>query len=329
MEQYEKELHINRIRSGYTIIGDIRILPPTPRVEYEASIINREIMLDESLMGETEMLQYLIEEGMWTTKDQEEIGITEKHIEYWKGELFTNFFYEGKRETMRGYLRAAEQHLFSLLNKRSVIESYCKMGIANYSKNIYIFMNSAFYEDGTKVDWSIHDVTAVMNKYYNATLQPKQLRELAKSPIWSSLWSIYSKSGKQMFENIHLTAEQQQLIQWTSVYENVYSSQDCPSDEVINDDDAIDGWFIAQGKKRKQYQNEAMIRESNSNFGKHAENYIMAENKEQAEKIMSMNSPQAMAVMKSRLKQVEKMGTIKEQDLMDIKQSIMMAHNRR
>ena len=44
---------------------------------------------------------------------------------------------------------------------------------------------------------------------------------------------------------------------------------------------------------------------------------------------MSMNSPQAMAVMKSRLKQVEKMGTIKEQDLMDVKQSIMMAHNRR
>jgi hypothetical protein len=329
MEQYEKEFHINRIRTGYTIIGDIRIVPPTPEVEYAASLINREIMLDESLMDDAEMVENLIGAGLWTPKDQEEIKIAEKHIDYWKGELFTNFFYDSKRESIRGYLRAAEQHLFSLLNKRSVIESYCRTGVANYSKNIYIFMNSAFYEDGSRVDWSIHDVTSAMNKYYNATLQPKQIRELAKSPIWSSLWSIYTKGGKQIFGNAYLTAEQQQLIQWTSVYENVYSSQDCPSDEVINDDDAIDGWFIAQGKKRKQYQNEAMIRESNSNFGKHAENYIMAENKEQAEKIMSMNSPQAMNVMKSRLKQVEKMGSVKEQDLMDVKQNIMMAANRR
>ena len=39
---------------------------------------------------------------------------------------------------------------------------------------------------------------------------------------------------------------------WSSLYDNIQESPDCPSNEVINDDDMLDGWMIIQKRNREQ-----------------------------------------------------------------------------
>lgn len=327
MNDMDRDFNVSRIRAGFTKVGDIRVFPPTPEVEYEANIIAREIMADDSIIESEDMLALMYESRLWSTREEEEIKIAERHIDHFKTDIFNNFFNERYREQARLHLRAAETHLFSLLNKRASFESYTRSGIATYSKNLYIFTYSSFYPDGSMVDWSTLDVTSMMGKYSEIVLGPKLLRLLARTTPWTSFWSIYKKGGGSLFQNKNLTFEQQQLIQWSSLYDSIHESTDCPLDEIISDDDGLDGWLIIQNNKRKKHQNENMFSNNNSNFGKHGENYIPASSKEEAERVMSLNSPQSLAVMQSRMRQVEKHGVLKEHQLADVKQNIMMAAN--
>lgn len=327
MNDMDRDFHISRIRAGYVYLTDIKVYPPTPEVEYEANIVAREIMEDESIMSAEEMRGILLEGGLWSEREEEEIKIAERHIDHFKTDIFNNFFNERYREQARLHLRAAETHLFSLLNKRGAFDSYTRNGIATYSKNMYIFTHSSFYTDGSMADWSILDITSMMGRYSEAVLGPKSLRLLARTTPWVSFWSIYKKGGGILFQNKNLSFEQQQLIQWSSLYDSIHESSECPLDDVVNDDDALDGWLITQNNKRKKHQNEAMFSNNNSNFGKHGENYIPASSKEEAERVMSLNSPQSLAVMQSRMRQVEKHGVLKEHQLADVKQNIMMAAN--
>ena len=40
---------------------------------------------------------------------------------------------------------------------------------------------------------------------------------------------------------------------------------DCPTDDVIKDDDLLDGWFVIQAKKREKDRLEKEFEEKNKN----------------------------------------------------------------
>ena len=40
------------------------------------------------------------------------------------------------------------------------------------------------------------------------------------------------------------------------MYDNIQESMDCPTEDVINDDDMLDGWFIVQNRKREKDKKE-------------------------------------------------------------------------
>lgn len=327
MDDYERDFHVARLRAGYTMVDNVKVHIPNPSIEYDAVMFANQSVKDIDALTEAEMLVFLMETGQWSPAEENELqNVTPKHIEYWKVELFNNYFNSSKRELMRRYLVEASTHLSSLLTKRNIFEMYTVEGLKNYAKNMYIFSKTCFY-DGLPVDWSVNDITYLMSRYFQSVLNGKQLRELAKTSPWNGLWSIYKKSGKSIFVNDYLSVEQQQLIQWSSLYDNIVESPECPSEDIIEDDDALDGWLILQGRNRKRNQTESTMKTSNSSFGKHAENYLVASSKEDAERIISMNDPLSMATMKSRLRQVESKGIVKEGDLADVKQGIIMKAN--
>lgn len=329
MEVYEREYYVSKIKAGYTKIGDIKVYPPTPDVEYNANEASMRVILsDNNLLDEAEAREYLISIGRWSQKEESEIPITEKHTDYWREQIYMSYvtFQSVTREKNRLHLRAAEKHLFSLLNKKAELESYTKVGIATYAKNLYIFSNSCYYLDGTPVDWSNHDITNEMSKFYQSIIGAEEIREIARTSPWNSIWGIYKKGGNKLFLNDVLSMEQQNIIQWSSLYDNVYESSECPSEEVINDNDALDGWLITQRKNREKDRNTSAVEKAAGNKG---DAYIFAQTKEDAAKVQSLNSPVAMATMKSRLSQVEKHGILKEGDLADVRQRLMMEANRR
>ena len=55
------------------------------------------------------------------------------------------------------------------------------------------------------------------------------------------------------------TVPQITLVSLSRMYDNVYKSPECPPDEIIADNYAIDGWFIEQHEERKKRQKEKCI----------------------------------------------------------------------
>ena len=88
MKQHEREYFVSRIRSGIYYINHnnikVKVLTPTIEDELLANDLFNEtyqLSLDDDLMTEEEMLDWMESKGFWTEKDDEKIKGLEKDLE--------------------------------------------------------------------------------------------------------------------------------------------------------------------------------------------------------------------------------------------------------
>jgi hypothetical protein len=134
------------------------------------------------------------------------------------------------------------------------------------------------------------------------------------------MWAIYNKAGNSIFTNNPLSIEQQILIQWSSLYDNIAECPEAPPEDVIDDDDALDGWLIIQ--KRNRDKNK--INNLNQKKEEGDEIFKIVDSIEDAQKVKNMNNPHGLGVINSRLKQIQKQGIVKDIEFADVQQSLQM-----
>jgi microcompartment protein CcmL/EutN len=105
------------------------------------------------------------------------------------------------------------------------------------------------------------------------------------------------------------------------MYDNVQESMDCPTDEVIEDDDMLDGWFIIQRKKQEteRAKSELEKRTQNSKISNSDEIYVFTDSRKEAESIDNMNSINAQMIKKQREQTIESKGGAVDLDFQDQK----------
>lgn len=111
------------------------------------------------------------------------------------------------------------------------------------------------------------------------------------------------------------------------MYDGVNESQEAPGESVIKDDYMLDGWFIVQRKKREKAQSEKEFEQGNPKIAGAGEVYIMANNKEQADKIESLNSPTSKMIKKQRLDTLKKAGSASQGQFQDAKLDVSNQSN--
>ena len=89
--------------------------------------------------------------------------------------------------------------------------------------------------------------------YKSQAIEEAQYRELARNNPWRSYWSS-EKTARGVFGvcAAETTTEQRTIMMFSSMYDSVYESGEAPEDNVIEDDDMLDGWFLIQKQKREQ-----------------------------------------------------------------------------
>jgi len=326
MEFYKRDFLISRIRCGYIPI-DIdkkRILVYHPNANLslrsnEIYIKAREEAVDQELLSDNDVCEILIAMDLWSDKQEEELTKTVPgHIEYWKIELYRNINKSNTKKTIRKYLEVAKKELVKLYNVRHSFDHITIDGYANYVKSMFIISNCARYKN-KKVDWQIFDLNKTMNIYHSSILNSDIIRILARTTPWSGIWSTAKINGK-IFDNSYLTSEQQTLISWSSMYDKIYESSECPSDEVIDDDDLLDGWLLIQKKKREVDRKKQEIDKITNNKINNADDvFIIAETPEDALKIDLLNDNRSIDIKKQRLNEIKERGNVLEQQLGDIK----------
>lgn len=333
MNFHERDFFISRLRAGYIPITvdrkRILIYQPTLEISLEANermLKAYEQAKDEELFNDDDIIDLLIINDLWSNaKEHEYNEVLPKHIEYWKMELYKTILKSKSRENIRKYLSTAKEEYSNMASIRHMYDYLTCNGYATYVKNMFIISKCAKI-NGKRVNWHNIDLNKVMNTYYSNILDSSSLRLLSRTSPWVSIWSVL-KLGGRIFKNDILTNEQQGIVSWSIMYDKIHECPDCPPDDVIEDDDMLDGWLLIQRKQREDERKKQEVQGVVSGkIGNADEIFIPAESKEDARKIDLLNDARGNKIKRQRLQQIKEQGIVKEQNLHDMKlrQSMQM-----
>jgi len=340
MEQYEREYLISRVMTGYLrypIREDLvlRIYSTTPDQNYVANEVYNKAYNEAALRGvisNEEMLKKIIEMGIWTDEDQEMLAQIPKDIEEWKVQIYNALHNEDQKNRLKKYLRRAEDVLTEVYSKKTCFDHYTREGTATYARTIWAVENCTRYENEEIYGWKDIGVSSALSFFKDNSADEKSLRELSRTEPWRSMWVTNKKVGRDLFHNnkYMLNDEQKSLILWSNMYDNIHESSESPADEVMEDDDMLDGWLIVQRRKRNKQQNEKMIddKTNNEKISQSDEVFVMARSTAEAEKINDANDVHSRMVKRSRETKITASDQVTEHsDFQDVRLEIRQQQN--
>lgn len=294
---------------------------PTADIKYEAEEIYQDALNDamnEGMMTRDDLVIELIRHGLWSLENEKFLENLPGEIEDLKVKLFESTFKSKEREAIRKGLSLLRTRMEGFYMQKYALdynscESYAGL-CKNYfilEKTLYCNNNPIHLIDGNTLD----EIASCVS---STRLSEKQIRELSRSEQWRSLWSL---RGVGVFD-VPLscfTEEQKSLCLWSKMYDNINESPDLPSDDVINDDDMLDGWLIIQRRKRdaelKKKAGESFL---GSDKSKNADEvYIVVDSIEDARKVESMNNTMGKIKKAQRNQMIKEKGVVSEQQLPD------------
>ena len=310
MKQHEREYFVFRIRSGVFTLRQkgikLKILNPTIEQSYEAS----EVFLDsyhkaysEGMMDEEDMLAWMIDQALWGEEDDSRIEGLEKEIAKCKVEIYKARNNESLRERVRLYIRAGEEQLHEMHMKKAAYNSNTCEGVASLDKWKWIIENCTFI-NGKPYNFEEMPVDYVLHNYQSNFVSEKQVRELARTDPWKSTWTVNGKCQRKLFNNeeMVLGVDQKNLLIWSIMYDNISESMDCPRDDVLQDDDMLDGWLIEQRRKTEKDRAEAEFENATANdkIKNSDEIFVVANSQKDKERVEGMNDLAGVMTIKQR-----------------------------
>jgi hypothetical protein len=326
-----------KLSSNETFILD----RPTIDTRLRSEELYNELLYELSFEGlpeESAILTMMMEHGIWSEELEEEYDILTRDIKTLKIKLYELYFRTREREIAREALRRAKARLLELETIRYSYEHLSPSNIAMVGKMQYLICSNLKDISGNKL-WPNNDFltqpipyfTEILDCVTSSSVGEETLRYLARNEPWRSIWAASKREGKLYgIPPIEYTDEQRHLAIWSMIYDSVFESVECPPDEIIDDNDSLDGWLLVQKNKREseamQRKGEALLK--NDKMKKAGEVFVVANTKDDADKINLMNSEDSRRIKERRMQYLNKHGRVSESNMPDTKQKIMMELNR-
>lgn len=335
MNDVDLELLLYRILSGKILFSykniDYELRSASYDLRYSAQVIYNNILNDEKYndwLREEDLDSILISLGLWSGETRNMLKNLDKNIDKTKIELYKSAALPEKNRTVRKRLNSYKSQVERIMAHRYEMFNNTLEGYASSIKNEYIICNT-LYKDNNKVFPSnttnnSHSYIQFNNLVHEANKQNLPLeiyKRLARSGIWRSYWSC---NKEYIFDKAvaDWTDDQRTLVSMSRMYDNIYEHPECPSDDIIEDDDMLDGWVLDQKAKIKKMKKEAQIDQMNPKLKGAQEVFLMAPNKEAAEEIIGLNSEDSLRKMQSRINYVQAVGSATESELPDVKMDL-------
>ena len=288
---------------------------------YEESISNNRF---EKWLNSKTAHQILIQRGIISPIIDSQIKSVEESIEDLKVALFKAMFSTSDEKRIRKELKMAKEKLAELEKSRSDLYYLTLEGFATRLKFMVLLAGSLYSavtferifdnEEIKTADFFFID--QIINQKTLVEPVDKELRELARTQPWRTTWSL-GKPNPFQKPITDLNEYQQILMVYSNLYDNIRESTECPSDNIINDDDTCDGWLILQSRKREKELKQKQTDEVLGKNSKANEVFIPAKNKDDFDRIHSMNDGSSKIIMQQRTSQIKQQGIVKDGDLSD------------
>lgn len=161
----------------------------------------------------------------------------------------------------------------------------------------------------------------------------KEIRKIARSVDWRYMWAAAKGNIQALFGMSvgEFNIEQKNLVYWSQVYDSVYEAYERPSEDIINDDEALDEWFEEQSKKSKRERldkaGETGKIKVSEEVRRHGEVFIITnpyinQSAPTNEDVENLNSSFVREFKRSEQDRIKQKGMIREQDLRSRKNKI-------
>lgn len=342
MDQRLLNLYLSRILSGFYVFlyKDVKykLIYPDVSIKYEAELYSESEYENNKFnnwLTEDQILYTLIDMGIWTHDGDNYLKNLEKQIEDNKIELYKNFLNPNKIKQYRKTLDNLRKSYARLFEKRHSLDHITASGYSTLLKNQYILVNSLYDINNNKLFNNIQDVDQNMLNDISLIVGQNNIdinifRAISRSDNWRNYWSANKES---LFDKstVNWTDEQRTLVVLTKMYDSAHEHPECPPDNVFDDDDMFDGWMILQKRESDKNRNKNRAEKMfDKKLGKAQEVYIMANSKEEAQNIYSLNDANAAHIIKERNNAILRTNKdIPEASLPDVQRNIISENNRK
>jgi hypothetical protein len=336
MEEHIKKSVLNRIETGITFLNIKNSLysmhMPTKEQKAISELVYRETVEDSKyseLITRAQAENYLAMKGIWTPNNDTELEKLNKYLEDLKIQLYDALFNDKKKKQLRRQIKSIKNGINKSLCKKYSLDHITLENHAETTRDEFLVAISIkdsagrqvySYENWSKIDNYI--LQRFLNYNLNNILSTEQFRELARTEPFRSQWSLHKSNTFGTTQN---SPEQITLMMYARMYDNVYEHPEKPGEEVINDDDVLDGWFAKQRREaeaaRKKKEIDDILGSKGGKDGA-GEMFVVANSAEEARKIRGVNDLASRIKMNQRQAAVGKDGRIEEQNLPDVKMDL-------
>jgi hypothetical protein len=259
----------------------------------------------------------------------------EKSLESSKITLYQQYFDSTKRNKTKQKIQNLKKDLEQFLHKQHcldyiTLEHYCD-NIRNeflITNTLYEYNtdNLIFYNDN--IDYN--SFNSVASKISQNLIDISTFKALARSEYWRNYWNnnksnILDDSVKEWSE------EQKSLINISYMYDKIYEHPECPQQDIINDDDALDGWMLFNKRENERQKKQKGVENVLSGNLKNAsEVFLMAGNNQQADDILGLNNNEGLSILRQKVDFVTKTNAgnrVPDAQLPDVQQRIVQQLN--
>lgn len=252
-----------------------------------------------------------------------------KKLDNLKVEYYQNFYKDSKKKQLK---RQIESTINSISKTESQLHYLDRLTIENICatiQNEYLFANG-IYDDNNNLIFNYDNIDSIDQKLFTIFsqiisekfLNIKDFKAIARSNEWRIIWTI---KNHPIFPGpvCEWTDEQRTLVTISQSYDNIYQHPECPEEEIIDDDYALDGWSILQNRKIKEEKKQKGVDNILSRHKNAQEIFMVAETDQDLQNIMGLNNSAGLAKIQARVSAVQQAGTVKESQLPDVRTDLI------
>ena len=288
--------------------------------EYDRAYINNCLTKDD-------IIEQLIDQNLWSPLDDKEINRLQIEADNLRVECFQSFFKKDSLKNSRRRLYFKTKEIESILSKKHALDFLSCEYVAENARQSWLLSKCCLINESPP-NWELYDFNTIFSYYKNNIISSHEIRAIARSNYWRPIWSAGKKIDLFNKPATELTRDQLALCSYSFMYDNVYEHQEAPCEDIINDDDCLDGWFIFQKRKyekdKKAQETENLL--NNPKIKNSKEVFIMAKTKEDAGAIHGLNDTLSASVIEQRKQVIKEKGSAKDTDFVDVQTEI---HNER
>lgn len=216
-------------------------------------------LYDDRFLNLENITNDLVRYDIFLPANEEQIKIQNKELDSFKKTLFRQYQDIKNRNKIRLRIKLLKKSLNRLYSLKHYLDF---LTLDKYCENLryeYIIAHTLYIHDSNELVFDYANLQNVDIDFFNGIIDTisnslidiSTLKQIVISEYWKN---IYTNNTHNIFPHpaVEYTEEQKSLINLSKMYDNIYQHPECPDDDIIADEDALDGWMLIQKDKIKK-----------------------------------------------------------------------------